>query len=58
MRLLLILMAAAAVYAAIWTMGKHGLVPGSQDFWVCLVSPFAAGAMTFLAPTLKKKAKT
>lgn len=58
MRFLLILVAAGAVYLAIHTMKRHGIEPGAQDFWICLVSPFAAGAAVVVAPTLKKKAKS
>jgi hypothetical protein len=57
MRFLLILLAAAAVYLSIYTLGKHGIVPASQDFWACLVPPWMAGALVILAPKLKKKAK-
>lgn len=57
MRFMLILVAAGAVYLSIHTMKRRGIEPGTQDFWVCLLSPFAAGASVVVAPTLKKKAK-
>jgi hypothetical protein len=58
MRLMLVLLAAAAVYLSIYTMKKHGLEPGSQDFWMALVPACASGAIVVLAPNLKKKAKS
>jgi hypothetical protein len=57
MRFLLILLAAAAVYLSVYTLGKRGIEPGSQDFWACLVPPCVAGALVILTPKLKKKAK-
>lgn len=57
MRFLLILLAAAAVYLSVHMLGNHGIEPSSQDFWLCLVPPCAAGAIVVLAPKLKKKAK-
>jgi len=57
MKLLLVLVAAAAVYLSIWTLGKHGINPEGQDFWLCLVPPAAAGAIVCLAPRIKGKKK-
>lgn len=57
MRFLLILIAAAAVYASIYTLKKHGVEPGSVDFWICQASSVAAGACAFLSVFPKKKEK-
>lgn len=59
MRFLLILIAAGAVYASIYTLKKHGIEPGTLDFWICQASAAAAGACAFLSvfPRKKKEGK-
>lgn len=57
MKFMLVLLAAAAVYLSIWTLGKHGVTPQVQDFWLSVVPPFAAGVIVALAPRIKGKKK-
>ncbi len=57
MKLLLVLLAAAAVYLSIWTIQKHGMTPQDHDFWLTVVPPFAAGTIVVLAPKIKGKKK-
>jgi len=55
MKLLLVLLAAAAVYLSAWTLGKHGINPQAQEFWLCTVPTFAAGAIVVLISRIKGK---